>query len=126
METTGKVIQVLPMQSGTSANGKQWSVQGFVIETHDQYPKKQYIELFGEERIKENIPNIDDEVTASVDIESREFNGRWYTSVRAWKVTKGTAQPAAQPMVAPATQVANPAPAVPKTGVDAEGTKLPF
>lgn len=87
MEIVGKVIQILPTQSGTGSNGKAWELAQFVIETQEQYPRKVCIDMFGSDRIKNNPVSIDQVVTVSYDLESREFNGRWYTSVRAWKVT---------------------------------------
>lgn len=87
MEITGKIIQVLPEQCGVSkTSGKEWRLQAYVLETQEQYPKKVHFELFGDDRIKANQCKIDDVVTVSFDIESREFNGRWYTSIRAWRV----------------------------------------
>lgn len=87
MEITGKIIQVLPEQGGVSkTSGKEWRLQAYVLETQEQYPKKVHFEIFGDDRIKSNQCNIDDMVTVSFDIESREFNGRWYTSIRAWRV----------------------------------------
>lgn len=86
MEIEGKVIQILPLQQGVGSSGKPWASQSFIIETPDQYPRKVCIELFGEDRVKNNPVNIDESVKVSYDLESREFNGRWYTSVRAWKV----------------------------------------
>lgn len=87
MEITGKIIQVLSEQGGVSkTSGKEWRLQAYVLETQEQYPKKVHFELFGDDRIKANQCKIDDVVTVSFDIESREFNGRWYTSVRAWRV----------------------------------------
>lgn len=91
MEITGKIIQVLPEQGGVSkTSGKDWKLQAYVLETQEQYPKKVHFEIFGEDRIKSNQCNIDDMVTVSFDIESREFNGRWYTSIRAWRVVDAT------------------------------------
>ena len=90
MEIVGKIIQVLPEQGGTSkTSGKEWKLQAYVLETQEQYPKKVHFEVFGEERIEANRCQLDDIVTVSFDIESREFNGRWYTSIRAWRVVKG-------------------------------------
>lgn len=87
MEITGKIIQVLPEQGGVSkTSGKEWKLQAYVLETQEQYPRKVHFEIFGDDRIKSNQCNIDDMVTVSFDIESREFNGRWYTSIRAWRV----------------------------------------
>ena len=103
MEVVGKIIQVLPLQEGVGRNGNPWKLQGYVLETLDQYPRKVHFEVFGEDRIKQNPCEIDQLVTVSFDIESREFNGRWYTSIRAWKIQQGdmTQQPAAAPAAAP-------------------------
>ena len=110
MEVVGKIIQVLPAQEGVGRNGNPWKVQPYVLETLDQYPRKVHFEVFGEDRIKQNPCEIDQLVTVSFDIESREFNGRWYTSIRAWRIQQGdTTQAAAGP--APAAP-AQPAPAV--------------
>ena len=105
MDIVGKIIQVLPLQEGVSKTGNPWKVQSYVLETQEQYPRKVCFEIFGEERIKNNLCNIDDLVTVSFDIESREFNGRWYTSIRAWRVQQGD-QTAAQPAAAAPQQVA--------------------
>lgn len=113
MEIVGKIIQVLPLQSGTSSRtGNSWQVQSYVLETQEQYPRKVCFEIFGEDKIKNNPCNIDDLVTVSFDIESREFNGRWYTSIRAWRVQQGdmtSAQSAAQATPQPAAPAAAPA-----------------
>ena len=125
MDIVGKIIQILPLQEGVSKTGNPWKSQSYVLETQEQYPRKVCFELFGEDRIKNNPCNMDDVVTVSFDIESREYNGRWYTSIRAWRVQQGnmlgqgqgqlaqSAQPAAAavPPVAPAAtnSMANPA-----------------
>lgn len=110
MEIVGKIISVLPEQSGIAKNGNPWKVQAYVLETTEQYPRKVHFEVFGEDRIKQNPCAIDQLVTVSFDIESREFNGRWYTSIRAWRIVQGdTTQPAQPAQVEPA-----PAPAAPQ------------
>lgn len=111
MEVVGKIIQVLPAQEGVGRNGNPWRVQPYVLETLDQYPRKVHFEVFGEDRIKQNPCDVDQLVTVSFDIESREFNGRWYTSIRAWKIQQGdTTQAAAVPSAAaPVTAPAAPA-----------------
>lgn len=87
MEITGRVIDVLPLQGGTSAtSGKSWQLETFVLETLESYPRKVAIEVFGEQRIKDNPVEVGYVFTVSFDLESREYNGRWYTSARAWKV----------------------------------------
>ena len=104
MDVVGKIIQVLPAQEGIGKNGNPWKVQPYVLETLDQYPRKVHFEVFGEDRIKQNPCDVDQLVTVSFDIESREFNGRWYTSIRAWRIQQGDmtqAVPGATPNVAP-------------------------
>lgn len=87
MEITGKLIQKLTMQSGTSARtGNTWQKQEFVIETGDQFPKKICANLWGDKADQLNQFNIGDMVKVSFDLESREFNGKWYTDVKAWKI----------------------------------------
>lgn len=84
MEITGKIIAALPEAGGTSRSGNAWRKREYVLETHDTYPKKVCFNFFGE-RIDQYPLNVGDEVTVSFDLESREYNGRWYTDVRAWK-----------------------------------------
>ena len=93
MEIKGKVIAILPIATGQGKNG-EWKSQDFVIETSGTYPKKVCINLYGDKISL--IPNIDEIVNVSVELESREYNGRWFTSVRAWKIDKEQLQPQAQ------------------------------
>ena len=99
MEIKGKVVLVLPQQSGTSQAGNQLKKQEFVIETQEQFPKKICMTLFGD-RVDQYPVAVNDEIVANIDIESREYNGRWYTNVNAWKIEKASAQ-AAAPAPAP-------------------------
>lgn len=94
MEITGKIIAVLPEQGGVSKNGNEWKKQEYVLETHDQYPKKVCFQLFGADRIAQAAIQPGEELTVSFDIESREYMGKWYTNINAWKVER----PAAAPM----------------------------
>lgn len=93
MEIQGKTIAVLPIESGTSAKGNTWQKRNFAIETPGQYPKKVCFQLFGDK--VNDCPNVGEEVKVSFDPESREYNGRWYTQLNAWKVERQqTTQPA--------------------------------
>jgi hypothetical protein len=89
LELTGKIVQLLDLQSGTSARG-DWKKQEFILETEEQYPRKICISLWGD-RISDitGIQLSKDIITVSIAIESREFNGRWYTDVRGWKIQRG-------------------------------------
>ena len=106
MEIQGTIIQVLPLETGVSKSGNSWQKKNFVIETGGQYPKKVCINLFGDNVVKFPL-QVGQSVTAHIDIESREFNVRWYTDVRAWNVTYNDTSglaPTAQTAPAPAPQ----------------------
>lgn len=93
MELIGKIVQILPLRTGTSKAGNPWQVQEYILETlGTQYPRKVCFELFGDNVNKFPL-QVGQEVTVSIDVESREFNGRWYTSVRAWNVVQGIQLP---------------------------------
>lgn len=85
MKLTGKVIQILAPQSGVSQSGREWSKQEFIIETNEQYPKKICVSMFNEKIVPLSVGET---ITAHVNIESREFKGRWYTEVQAWKIER--------------------------------------
>lgn len=86
MELKGRVLQLLPLQSGMGKKG-QWKKQEFIVETQAQYPKKVCLSLWGD-KVDQYAVRTGDEVNAFVDLESREYNGRWYTEARAWKIEK--------------------------------------
>jgi len=88
MDITGKVIQILGEQTGQGKNGA-WRKLDFVIETQSQYPKKVCFSIWGD-RIDQANLKVGDDVVVSFDPESREYNGKWYTDLRAWKVQKGS------------------------------------
>ena len=84
MQRTAKLIQVLPIQTGTGKNG-QWKKQDIIVETEGQYPKKICISIWGD-KIDEKQLQTGNNFKIDFDVESREFNGRWYTDVKAWKI----------------------------------------
>lgn len=127
LNISGIVLNILPLQTGKSKAGNQWQKQDFILETGGQYPRKVCICLFGDNVDKFPL-QVGQSVTASVDIESREFNGRWYTDVRAWNVVyNGQQQGAPAPAPAPTAQTAQPAaPATPTAQPPAAADDLPF
>ena len=87
MDIKGKIIQKLELQSGTSKAGNAWKKQEYVLETLDSYPRKVKFDFFGD-RADQYPLEVGDVITLSYDIESREFNGRWYTDIRGFKAMK--------------------------------------
>ena len=103
MELQGKVIAVLPERSGVSARG-EWKAQSFVIETHEQYPKKLCFDVFGADRLAQFNIQSGEEILVSFDLDAHEYNGRWFPDIRAWRVMPaqaGYAQSAAQQTQSP-------------------------
>jgi hypothetical protein len=91
METTGKIIKILPVFVGQGRNG-EWRKQEFIIEleTGSNFPKKLCLSLWGEKIDTIKIAEGEN-VKVFFDAESREYNGRWFTECRAWRVEKQTA-----------------------------------
>lgn len=87
LDITGKIVQKMNKTEGVSKAGKPWSKQEFVIETFDTYPRKVCLSVMNEKVNELERYNVGDTVNASLNIESREYNGRWYTDVRAWKIS---------------------------------------
>lgn len=85
LEISGKVLKKLDVQKGESSRGP-WQKGGFVIETESNFPKKICCTVWGD--LISQVDNLKegDKVTASIDIESREYNERWYTDIKAWQI----------------------------------------
>ena len=131
MEITGKIIAVLPERGGISKTGNEWKMQEYVLETTgEQYPKKMCFNVFGADKIAQFNIQAGEEMVVSFDINAREYNGRWYNDIRAWKVDRNaagapmpTAAPAGAPLPPP---VADPFSAAPQMSASNEADDLPF
>lgn len=116
MEITGRLIKILPETRGESQRGT-WVRGGFVIETDGDYPRTVAFDCFGEDRVAmaNNIP-MNSPVIVRFNPESREFNEKWYTNLRASSIQNYTpgqmpTQATGYSYNAPAPQAAAPAPA---------------
>lgn len=102
MEITGKLLSKLPPVNGTSSKGA-WTKQDVLIETAEQFPKKVCISFW------KNVPEIQaiaegTTLTCHINIESREYNSKWYTDVQCWKFESGQVsapKPSEQPNLTP-------------------------
>ena len=131
MELTGKIIAVLEARSGQSrTTGNMWMSQEYVLETSEQYPKRMCFNVWGEDKIKLFAIEVGKEYNVSFDINAREYQGRWYNDVRAWKVEPATAAAPAPIGATPAVDApfaSAPAPAAPDFGSsDSQTDDLPF
>lgn len=138
MELTGKVIAILPANSGISARtGNSWMSQEYVIEVPGQYPRKMLFRLFGEDRIKQFNIQAGEEITVQFDIDAHEYNGRWFNEIRAYNILRGqmaqtvptaTTVAGAAPQAAPfaAAQDATPFPPAEEPATENAADDLPF
>ena len=116
----GKVIQCLGMQSGTSKSGKNWSKATVILETPGQYPKTVAVTNMNNAEKFAAIP-VGSTGEFCIEIDSREYNGKWYTNVNCWKWTLEQPSPVPQPQPIFPQQAAQPG------GPDAEqDDSLPF
>lgn len=110
MEVTGKIIVALPEVGGTSQKGNPWKKREYVLETQETYPRKVFFNFFGD-RVDQFPLQVGQMVKISFDIDSREYNGRWYVECRAWKAEDPNAAganygaPQQQQNYGPATQM---------------------
>lgn len=112
MEITGRIIAACEVKGGISQRtGNAWKSQEFVLETQEQYPKKCVFNVFGEDKLNAFNIQIGETLKVQIDIDAREYNGRWFNSITAWKVERPQApapqqpayqQPAPQPAYQPA------------------------
>ena len=117
LEITGKLVKTLPIESGTSRAGKEWKKQSFVIDVGDEYNPEVCFSLFGDEKIK-LITGLDigSNLKVGFNVSSREFNGKYYDNLDAWRVDVAGA----------GDTVPHPGKAVDTVDLGDEGDELPF
>ncbi|MBO8453126.1 MAG: DUF3127 domain-containing protein [Bacteroidetes bacterium] len=131
LEIEGKIIRKLNVQTGVSQRGN-WSKQEFIIEYQEgSYPSQACFNVWGEDKVKDlERFQIGDSVKVSFNVSSREYNGRWYTDLRAWRIDAAGSQPVSAPQTAaPAQETGNAQAAAAATAVPADDSKdddLPF
>ncbi len=118
LQITGEVTKVLEEESGTGRNGV-WRKRAFIVKTPGEYPKDICVIQWGDSIDKFDV-SAGETITAHIDIQSREYNGRWYTDVKAWKIdrTDGGQQRPPKRDEPPLSE--------PPEGLDAEDDVLPF
>lgn len=127
MELIGKAIAALPVKSGVSQRtGEQWQFREYVIETQEQYPKKMCFEVFGIDKLKEFNIRSNDLIKVHFDITAREYNGKWYNSIRAWKVEHVNPDGSVVGSTAAAPVAQAQAPAAPAPAAQESEEDLPF
>ena len=126
LELEGRIARKFAPQTGTSARGA-WSKQEFIFEYQEgQFPTQVCMNVWGEDKVRElDKYQVGDKVKISFNLSSREYNGRWYTDVRAWRIEPaGAAQPA--PQYAPSAPASAPIPTADDMSTPLSDDDLPF
>jgi len=90
----GKIKEFLPVESGTTkSSGKEWSKQNFIVSNNDGYEGKEQIycfEVFGDEKLESltKYQKIGDSVKVFFNISTKEWKGKYYTSLSCWRIEK--------------------------------------
>jgi hypothetical protein len=87
MQIQGIITRILPLQTGTTKSGSEWAKQGYVLLTNERYAKLVYFELWGK-AVDTEAAEVGQEVVAYLNVESREWGGRFYTELSAWRVKR--------------------------------------
>ena len=100
MEIKGRVFQILPERSGVNKAGNPWKALQFVLQVDDVFHKYIVFEIFGDDKIELMHVQVGEDLKVYFDIEAREYQGKWYNQVRAWRVER-EAEAAPIPMPGP-------------------------
>ena len=121
LEIEGRLVRKMAVQNGRSARG-DWSNQEFIVEFQDgNFPSNVCFNVWGADKVHDlERYQVGDEIRVSFAPSSREFNGRWYTDLRAWRIAPAGQAPAAPAGNAPqqAYAPAQPRPAAPRGSQD--------
>lgn len=122
MDLNGTVIQILSEQRFNGKNGEVVKNQ-FVIEHGGQYKKKAVFSVLGEDKWKQMNVVQGADVQVSFDVDAREWNGKWFGELMAWRVqnVNGQQQASASASPSPAQQKQ-----VQQDGTHVDDDGLPF
>ncbi len=128
MQITGNVVVVCPQRSGTSKAGNEFTTMDFVVEIPGKYPSRVCLNIFGADKIQQLNPQVGEAVTVDFDIDAHEWQGRWFNSLKAWNITRGSdpiMQPA-QPAYPQAAPMTPPTPQFQPAAPQSTSQELPF
>ena len=89
IKIVGTIEKLMPIQKGVSSTGREWVKQDIVMSmTNGQFVKHFAASVMGQDRIDNFNLRVGDNIIASIDVDAREYNGRWFNSINIWKVER--------------------------------------
>lgn len=88
MEIQGKITKILDVEKGQKKDGGEWQKINFIVETDEEYNNLYCFEIFSEEKVAnfQKYNNVGATVKVSFDVKINEWQGRYFTSLQAWRV----------------------------------------
>lgn len=95
LSVSGKLTKVLPLESGQTKAGAEWQKKSFIVTTDAQYNNTYCFEVFGAEKVENfnKFNKVGDNVTVEFNVNCNEYNGKYYTTLSAWKISKSESTP---------------------------------
>lgn len=94
LQISGKITKVLPLESGQTKAGAEWQKQSFILDSGSQYNNLYCFEVFGVEKVENfnKYNKVGNDVTVEFNVNCNEYNGKYYTTLSAWKISKAESQ----------------------------------
>ena len=89
MQITGKLVRKLERETGVSKSGKTWEKQSILVEqAGTDYNKEVAISFFGDKIKSLRDVEVGSDVSVSINLSSREYNGKYYHNIDGWFIAK--------------------------------------
>ena len=89
MEIKGKLIAKLDKETGVSKSGKAWEKQSILVEqSGTDYNKEVAISFFGDKIKSIRDIEVGSDVSVSINLSSREYNGKYFHNIDGWFIAK--------------------------------------
>tara|TARA_R110000850_G_C9791662_1_gene449472 strand:+ start:109 stop:423 length:315 start_codon:yes stop_codon:yes gene_type:complete len=88
MEIKGKLVKKLDKETGVSKSGKTWEKQSIMVEQNVDFNKEVVISFFGDKIKSIRDIEIGSDVSVSINLSSREYNGKYFHNIDGWFTSK--------------------------------------
>ena len=89
MNIIGKLVKKLERETGVSKTGKAWEKQSIIVEqSGTDYNKEVVVTFFGDKIKSIRDIEVGSDVNVSINLSSREYNGKYYHNIQGWFCAK--------------------------------------